>query len=588
MGTAYQAADERGHHEIKELLLKSDARAAHYGGAHESKTRDRQQIQRMVFKTAVKASSMDTINNLVSQYEKFCEREIKKGNTLFLRELSKFGQDGFQDVIKLATRPRESSHTQKKGIDSSGRSQLRKFLSHINCMRLKDREVEATSLRVPHNFAPFRLLRAATAFIQDPLGEHFPQVLDQMTQAAVKVLESAIENKDTTITQQIAHAWVEALDNLISYPKFGQPMLDQVPQKRVDQLKEYLTKRESNQEDPGDSEAMVKATALASVGIELLLAAVKRGPKSKPLSSVTSKLWIKALHDIEDLGREGEEPMRVFVQLFTQQFADTINSRDQVNTEISAQAGIELLRATVLHPKTKLFNQFSDEVIFLWRLAYESNMGHMLQDLVNRGAKECKLCLKDAKHDEALGLVLVNIRTLGSAIEHRSDALVSMLQHCVESASQFTREGGYRAVSTEGFRAQDLEAIFSAVIGLLETAEETQPGLLDTPTSNIVDTAEVLSTKGDQTFAIIINQQIEEVAQIVDPLEQEKRSIQIRRVIFLFLEIALCAEERNPAVISTLAAVASGSWGVTVLDVLDRDELARYERAAGYLRAKLR
>ena len=163
-----------------------------------------------------------------------------------------------------------------------------------------------------------------------------------------------------------------------------------------------------------------------------------------------------------------------------------------------------------------------------------------------------------------------------------------MLQHCVESASQFTREGGYRAVSTEGFRAQDLEAIFSAVIGLLETAEETQPGLLDTPTSNIVDTAEVLSTKGDQTFAIIINQQIEEVAQIVDPLEQEKRSIQIRRVIFLFLEIALCAEERNPAVISTLAAVASGSWGVTVLDVLDRDELARYERAAGYLRAKLR
>ncbi|KAI0964979.1 hypothetical protein F4678DRAFT_485997 [Xylaria arbuscula] len=515
------------------MLLKSDIRAADYGGAHTSKARDRIQIQRMIFKTAVRSSSMDIINNLITQFERSCEKQTEKGDTLFLRGLAKLGEDGFQYVIKLATK---SPNTQSGVQDHHARSQHRNHLSDFNCLRLKDEDGEESSEARPLGSTAFRLPRIATTHEQDPLGEHFPQVLDQMTQAAVNILENAIESKKKTVIRLIAHTWVEALDTLISYPKFGQSMLENVVQKRADDLK-YFIGTVSVEEDLREPKTLNKAMLLASVGIELLLATVERGTRSKSLCFVISKLWIKALHDVECLGEEGEKSIRVFLHIFTQRLTSLVDSRDQVNAEICAQVGIEILGAAALHPRTNLFNKFSDEMVWLWRLAFENNMEYMAKDLIDQRVKEWRVCLRDARYDEAIGLVLVGIGALRAAIKYRNDALVSiLLQSFFELTSQLVREldsgnivNGPATSFFEGIRAKDLGAIFTTIISLLETADEIQPGRLDTLALQVAEVAVTLSTERDQAFftTTITNYHIEGVSQTADYHKGRIRGLEI-------------------------------------------------------------
>lgn len=43
-----------------------------------------------------------------------------------------------------------------------------------------------------------------------------------------------------------------------------------------------------------------------------------------------SKLWIKALNEVEELGEEGEFPLGEFIRIFAKRFSNTVMVKDQV------------------------------------------------------------------------------------------------------------------------------------------------------------------------------------------------------------------------------------------------------------------
>ncbi|KAK5992631.1 Ankyrin repeat domain-containing 50-like protein [Cladobotryum mycophilum] len=580
MGTAYEAADDRGHQEIKEILLKSDVKAADYGGAPVPKWHDRQQIQRKVFRATVKASSMDTINSLVNQFEKFIEGEIKKGETPFLRELVKLAKDAFQDVIKLATKSRANTNTSTKRQDNGGRSRLRGFMSSFCCMGLAGKDGESISGVRLDSVTSHHLRRTTTTFVQDGLGEHLPQVLDRLTQAAVKILGDAIASQNKHVIRLIASTWVGVLNNLVSYPSLGEPMLEVVVQKRANELKEHLTNQDLSPE-----ERFRKAETLALVGIELLVMAVGRGQKFRHLSFVISRLWIKAVTDVEDLGKEGEAPVRELIRIFVERFLQAVMIQDQVNAEVHEQAGIELLRAAALSPKTMLLDKFSEGWVPVLGLALERNMKYMAEEVISLRWEEYQRCFKDKEHDKALGLALAGMGVLRTAIKQRNGPAASALQPFIESGFRLARETHADRDASPGgvIQVQDLGAIFDAVVSLFATAEETQPNCLNTLASKIVDLAGVASGNCHQVFIGVINQRVEEAGRIVDSPERERQLIQISRTILIFLDIAMCAEERNPAVLSALKGVALGSLAGVLPNFTEMGELARYTKAIEYL-----
>ncbi|KAK7744365.1 hypothetical protein SLS62_010220 [Diatrype stigma] len=574
MGTAYEAADERGHQRVKEILLDNDPRAADYGGAPMSKSVDRQQIQRKVFKTAVKASSMENIDSLVSQFEKFFEKETKRGVTPFLRGLAKLGQDSFQDVVTLATKSHDKPNIATRP-DNGGRLRVRKMMSHIFCMPFSHTNDELVLESRPTSAPSPHLRRAGTSFVEDSLGEHFPQVLDRMTQAAVKIMEDAIASKDQDVIKLVANTWVEALRNLVSYPGFGEAMLEMVVQRRANELKGHLTNPNLSPE-----ERYERAEALVLVGIELLMAAMERGKKFRPLCLIISKLWVKAVSDVEDLGEEGEAPVRELIRIFAERFTDAVMIQDQVHVEVYAQAAVELLRAAALSSKTTLLEKISNEWVVLWGLAIEKNMGHIVQELLRQRWEEYQTCFKGGKYDEAFGLALASLGVLRAAIERRNNTAISTLQPIIESGLQFAREGP----AERKMSCSEIRAILNAVVRLFATAEEVQPGYLDTFAVMILDLVGAVQGEYHQEIMGATTQRIEEAGRVIGPTERERQSMEISRTIVAFTEIALCAEGKYSAVLVALKELSLGPLAEVLPNFMDRDELSRYGKAIQYFR----
>ncbi|CAD6446905.1 2cddeab7-f117-426f-9689-20ca9a29a157 [Sclerotinia trifoliorum] len=579
MGTAYEAAEDRGHREIQNILLKSDPNAAGYGGAHASQSRDPQQINRRAFRAAVKASSMDTINIHINQLIKFFEKEYKRGETKFLRALANLGKEAFQDVIILATESRDNNHTATKRQDHRGRLSLRGLLSSIFCTNFKSKDGGSVSGAKPSSETSSHPRRGSN-FVQDGLGGHFPQVLDRMTQAAVKILENAIASENQAAIKLIANTWVETLNNLISYPGFGESMLNKVVQTRANELKGHLTNP-----DLGSNERFSKAEALALVGIELLLVAVERGKQFKYLSFVISKLWIKALDDVEELGEAGQMPILAFIRIFQKRFSVAVKTKHQANAEVCTKAGIELLRAASFSPSINLLEKLSNECVVLIILALQQDMAYMINTLINQRLEEYQEFLKDGKHVEAFSLALANIGVLRAAIEQRSGPTASILQLSVESAVECTRKflTDPNKSTAEPALKQYLRAIVDGVISLIGIAEEVQPGRLRSLASNILDLAKFAFSNHYKELTEVVNQRIKNADQILFRPEREKRLIQIARTIYLFLDIALCTEERDTVILTILKRIASGGLIKMLPDFVQRGELVGYVRVIEFL-----
>ncbi|KAI1387226.1 uncharacterized protein F4822DRAFT_444003 [Hypoxylon trugodes] len=577
MGTAYEAADERGHQEVKDILLMNDAKAARYAGSHSTAAQGRQLVQRRVFNATVKASSMETINSLITQFEKFFEKEIPKGDTPFLRGLAKLGEDCFQDVIKLATRSHNGSNENKPAREhgNGGRSRFRDTMLGLLCIPGKFSEPDSKTK--PAGTSP-HLLRAASTFVVDGLGEHFQQVLDRMTQAAVKILEIAIASENETVIGLIANTWGEALNNLVSYPGFGESMLEMVVKKRADDLKDYLT-------DPNLSleERLGKAKALALVGIELLLTAVERGQRGAHLAFVISKLWVRALNDVEDLGEEGEAPIQELIHVFSKRFSNAIRTQDRINAETCGHGGIELVRTAAMSPKTELLDKLSKEWMLWWGVALEGNMEYMVKELVSRRWKEYQRCIKDNKYEEARGLEIAGITVLRTAFKHENESTISTLQPYIESGFQLIRErytnSGQLAESPPVRNSSgDVGILLNALIRLLATSEEKQPDRLRNLTSKILDFTRVAINDENQ-LKEIINNQIEGTSRIVIPAERKGQLIQISRAILFVLDVALCSEDENTVILSILKDVALESLNRALPRFTEMEEVHRYRRA---------
>ncbi|KAI1411457.1 hypothetical protein F5Y13DRAFT_201028 [Hypoxylon sp. FL1857] len=567
MGTAYEAADGRGHEAIMDMLVESDPKA-----------QDHQLIQRKIFKATVRTSSLDSISSLISQFEQLFEKEIGRGDTPCLRRLAKRGENSFLDVVELTTKPPNNSDTPSRRQETYGMS--RDVMSNF-CFADQDgytlSRTESVSETLP------RPCRATSALVQGDLDEHISQVLDRMAQAAVKILGYAIasENREEkrregrdidkhrSVIRLIANTWVGALNKLVSYPDFGESMLEMVVQRRANELKRQLTNSSMSLEERSQ-----KAKALALVGIELLLVAVERGQRFEHLSFVISRLWIKAVNDAEEFGEQGEVAIRKFIDVLVERFSNAVMIQDQANAQICAQAGIELVRAAALNPNTKLLDKCCEELVIQWGHIVDSNMEFMVEVLINQRRKEYQECPIGKKYDKALGLALASMGALRVAIKHRNHTAIDTLQHFMKSS-----------VLSEKVDKRKLGTILDYLINLFATAEEEQPDCLSALGVNVLDCLGAVLGVNYQVLKKVAKYRIKLADRVVEPREREKQLVQISRTILFFLELALDSEERNHNVFVVLKEIALGSLARTFPDFMSKNGLARYGRAIRYLKS---
>ncbi|GKU22331.1 unnamed protein product [Fusarium langsethiae] len=393
MGTAYEAAHARGHEKVMEMLLEADPSAKEYGENDVAAAHDRQKVQRRIFRATVKASSVNATNNLIREFENFFHKEIRKGATPFLRGLSKLGENCFIDVVSLTT---GSAEQPNKEISQLGKQKSSSGLSLLNCFGKENpSEPEADHVGRPR----LVLRRATKTFAADGVGEHFQQVLDRMTQAAVKILEDAIENGTKEVIRLIANTWVEALNNLIPRPGYGENMLKVVVQRRANELKGFMSN-----DDLSAEEKWGKAKALALVGIELLIVAVGRGEKFKRLPFVTSKLWVQAVIDVDSLGKDGASATQQLMGVFAERFLSAVEVKDLAEVEVCGKSGLELLRAATLSGNKSVLGKFSDEWIRCWEFAVQ-NMDFETEQMILARVMEHSGCNIDEASEGTLTVV---------------------------------------------------------------------------------------------------------------------------------------------------------------------------------------
>lgn len=568
MGTAYDAAKDRGHQEIMNILLDSDPKAADYITPSTSRPQDQQRVQRIVFKATVKASSIERVDNLITQYEKFVKKEIGKGETLFLRGLVQLGVDCFKDVIALITKIRRNS-----SINMGDQS-------HDRSLRIRDAISGLFRLKFPIGITS-KIDRSTSE--EDRFSGHLPQVLDRMTQGAVKILEDACASEDRGLIKFIADRWIEALNNLVSYPGFGEAILETVVRKRAEELKGHLTNP-----DLSDVERLEKAKALALVGIELLLAVVEQKTRFGRLSYLISKLWVKAVIDVDDLGREGDAAVQELVNIFTKRLSEAVRTQNQADAEIYTDAGIEFMRAAALSSKTKVWGKLRKEWIIQWELIFESDMEYMVQDLMKRRQREYEKSIKEGRYDEAFGLALASVEVLGAAIRYKRDPMIAVLQSSIQSSIELMQRSHQHNIRTAGqVHDEDLGRIFDAFVSLFGAAEEIKPGHFKGLASAILEYASFPEDgHQEKLLSAIIIERLKDAGRIINPSEREEELVHVYRALFFALEVILDSREPKTALSSSLKkAILEGSIG-TQLNFTQMDELECYIRANDYLRAE--
>lgn len=474
MGTAYQTAHERGHENIKKLLLEKDDKADTYGKSDmEELLKARQKFHRGLFTTVLKAGNIITIKGLIQQFVKLVNSEIDKGKSPFLKTLANVGKECFNDIIKLATMTNakadakanrlntqlvteEDGSARKRRFKKSSkelRTRIRDMISTLDCTgQAEEEEIPGNSILASVSATPSGLIsegsgvefgagssaskrtplrKQTTVLERDTLTGRFPEVLNALTEAAVKILEHAISKGDAQKIQIVADTWIDALNNLILCDGFGEPMLRKVVQARADELKEHLRNTRINADEQFEN-----AENLFRVAIELLFSATARGPGFKLLSFTLSTLWVGALNEVADdaVGNQSVV-LKLIRTTISSRFLKTISTqRDPMNGRIIAQAVLEFLTAAALCTQRQWMDEFNQEWVRIWTRAFEAQMGDTINESVKGGLDEYKRCVESEKHNEALGLALAGISLLRVAVEQRSIRVVQTLLAAIESA----------------------------------------------------------------------------------------------------------------------------------------------------------
>ncbi|CAG2000223.1 unnamed protein product [Fusarium graminearum] len=529
MGTAYEAAKSRGHETVMEMLLKADPDAEKYGENDIAAAHDRQKIQRRIFRATVKASSVNATSNLIREFENFFHKEIPKGETTFLKGLSKLGENCFNDVVTLTTSSTEQPD-RESGLLSKRNSMC--GLGFLNCF-----EGEKTPQpESEHNGRSHFVLRRATkTFAADGVGEHFPQVLDRMTQAAVKILEDAIQNGNKDVIRLIANTWVEALNNLVLRPGYGENMLKTVVQRRANELKGYLSDDTLSTEEKWE-----KAKALALVGIELLVVAVGRGDKFKRLSFVNSKLWVQAVIDVDSLGKDSTSATQQLIGVFAKRFLSAVDTKDVAEAEVCGQGGIELLRAAALSRNKSVLNKFSSEWIRCWGLALR-DMKYASKQMVQQRVGEYCECFMSNKNDGASGLAFAAFELLRTAIEQQESRAASVLCTSIQQGLQWTRTN----ITTHSYEDHDMQSIFDVFVNLFAIADRGPTVKLEALVLEVLDLAAVAFKDPYQVIKSAVTKRVGHVEEIEDIRKRKGQLAQLNKALRYCLQVASDTAERG-------------------------------------------
>ncbi|KAK0765781.1 hypothetical protein N5P37_001719 [Trichoderma harzianum] len=529
LGPALRAAAYHGNREMVILLLENGAKISKAGGrtgtAYEY---NRQQILRQEFRTTSRAGSMETINRLIKQFEKSLKKEIQNGKTLFLKALVRLGKDAFKDVIKLATMLHKDIDVPTTRQDNSHISRLRDNLSEFLGLGSANKNAGTDGMASPY------IGILTNSLVQGSHGKHFSRVLYRMARAAVNILDTAIATNDRQLIRLITNTWVEALNNLVSHSELGEPTLEMAVQRRANELKRHLIN-----EHLSLKRRFQKAETSVLPGIELLLVAVERGKGFRHLSFVISKLWMIAMSDIVGhLGKAGEAPMQELIRILAERLSVAVKDKDQLNAEVCGQAGIELLRAAALSPRPKLLSRSSEKMVIELGVRLVESMNSMVDQITSMRWEEYQSCCKHSEHDEALGLTLVGLGVLRTAIKQDTDHVTSKLLPFIESGFEMAREAHLdRHASTgNGIPVRDLEVIFDAAVDLFAGTEEIQPGSLRIMALKILAFLGVKSSNYQQSVIMLAFQRVEEASRIVNPTERRKQVFRIARTILAFAD----------------------------------------------------
>ncbi|KAK5988309.1 Ankyrin repeat domain-containing protein 50 [Cladobotryum mycophilum] len=400
--------------------------------------------------------------------------------------------------------------------------------------------------------------QSSTTYGQDNLEGHFPQVLDRLTQAAVNILEFAIEKGDPEVIRIISEAWTSTLNNLIAYEGFGEPMLERVIQGRSTELKKHLTNKELKSD-----ERFRKAENLARVGAELLFTTVRRGPPYRRLTLVLSKFWMSAVCDVENLGELGQEPVARLISTFTENFSEPIKAQDHIKAELSGTSALELLKAAAVGPNKRVTIKSCEELVRQWRQAAENEMGALVVGLFDSKWGEYQKCIINKGYDEALSLAVAGLCLLQVAIEQRFDVTIRWLLNTINLGFRWTIAPG--TVEEEEKRLgqnpnSDIDPggersglVFDNMVSLFATTEGGDPYNLYNLALTILDVAEALPKESQQTLMEMIQQRIKHARRGVHAAELELQLRQISITTHYFLAVA--QNDNNEARPNTISAL---------------------------------
>lgn len=626
MGTAYEAAESEDHKDIMALLLERDPQAASYGKTDPKDAEHYQKLQRILFKGALKASNMELLNRLVIQVEDYFEKRLEKGKTQLFENMLGLGKLVFIDVIDLSISANKK-RLNRKNVRQSVRSNppeeeelrrseestptsppdsnalewlimlLKSLFSSLLCIKLFNNEpgsmpqppsenglVDQQSSQAAEGLVrrptlkDFILRRQSTTFGGDSLDGRFPQVLDRLTQAAVKILEHAIFNGSPEVIKLIADTWVEALNNLVGR-EGSEQLLKSVVESRVAELKKFLADSSLTSDQRFD-----KAKGLACVGVELLYTACRQEQKYKRLIFILSKLWASALESVEDLGEEGQEPIKDLIQVFVGKFSKAIRGNDELSVGIWQLAGVEILRGAALQPKKRILVKFSGEWAKQWSFLIEKNMGKMVRDLLQAKWKEYQACITNKRYEEALGLALGVMELFRAAVELGETSVLDQLMPVLSEIPGWTIAAGNNesqvAEHLDGpleFKDKCLytEVIFDFTMRLFPATEHYHPARphMKTLASSVLDSLKSISDESLQTFVNIGHQRIEAAENEAYIADAEASLMQIAHTVFYLLEISNDSDSdgKEKAAQALKKLVKPLSW------IIEKGDFSRYK-----------
>lgn len=456
MGTAYIAARDGGYDKIMKLLVEKDPSVANADGnaynrpfasdgLDESVETPLHQYWIRLFKFAVATNDRLRIVSMISAGIKVIERSIKEDQNNVVAGMASVGEAIFEAVISLTTEG-QAGEAERPSTDiiqaiANGLHAAKENLKGklvwlcegfgLNIVIGADENRISDRPRLPP--------RRDSAYEQDSLEGSYPYILDQLTQAAVAILECALANDNIGAVTTLANIWTQALYKVMSC---SEKMLEVLVQNRAAQLKKIMIN-----DDLRPHQRLEQAKRLTEVAIELLATALRRGRDNgayRLLASSLANLWVSALEDVLHLGGRRRAEVRQLVQTFAQKFQAAVDRTDKESVYNIADAAIEMLKMTALNRSNVLMEVLATMWVDKWAAAMGRKvLKSQIDRLIMGRAKEYRECINRERLNEALGLAVASMGFLDAAISQHFEAVSQTLTKIIAAELEWTIDNSH-------------------------------------------------------------------------------------------------------------------------------------------------